>query len=178
MTQDQPASKPTFADKLDRLFRTVKAAPNREYSYEEVSDAIVQRGVTSISHTYVWQLRKGIKGNPSIGVVGAISDFFGVPPSYFFDEEQTRQVESQLELLDALRDTRVRGLAIRASDLSKESLEAVMAMVERMRQLEGIPDGPEEGERQVRHRRPKGERAKAKQIREAGGESDDQGVVD
>ena len=174
MAQDQPSERLSFAERLDRLFKTVKPEPTREYSYEEVAEAIVQRGVTSISHTYVWQLRKGIKGNPSIGVVGALSDFFGVPPSYFFDEEQTRQVESQLELLDAIRDSEVRGLAIRASDLSRESLQAVLAMVERMRQLEGIPDGPQEGEREVRRRRPKGERARSREARRR----DDQEVVD
>jgi hypothetical protein len=50
------------------------------------------------------------------------------------------RVDEQLELLAAFRDPMVRQLAARASGLSPETLKTVLDMVERARELEGLPD--------------------------------------
>lgn len=138
---DQRASTASFADRLDRLFRAVHPRGRGEYSYEEVASAIRGTGVT-ISHTYLWQLRKGARDNPTKRHMEALAHFFGVPASYFLDED-TSTVDDQLELLVALRDNSVRSVALRAAGLSETSLTAIMGMIEHARAIEGLPPASE-----------------------------------
>lgn len=141
MTESEPAAPATLAEKLEQLFRTVRPPGRGEYSFEEVSASIRERGGPTISASYIWQLRKGARDNPTKKHLEALADFFGVPPSYFFDEETTAHVEAQLDLLAALRDASVRRMALRASGLSEESISAVADTIERLRHLEGL-QGP------------------------------------
>ncbi|GGM81140.1 XRE family transcriptional regulator [Dactylosporangium sucinum] len=128
----------TLAAKLDRLFRTVHPAGRAEYTYEEVATAIRDRGVM-ISHTYIWQLRKGARDNPTKRHLEALAEFFGVNPAYFLDDEAARRIDEQLELLAALRDNAVRTVALRAAGLSAPSLQAIQGMIEQARKIEGLP---------------------------------------
>ncbi|MCS7480670.1 XRE family transcriptional regulator [Umezawaea endophytica] len=127
----------SLTERLDRLFRTVHPANRGEYTYEEVASAIREQG-TMISHTYVWQLRKGIRDNPTKRHLEALASFFGVPASYFLDDD-TSAADAQLELLATLRDDPVRSLALRAAELSPNGLAAIRAMVEHARSVEGLP---------------------------------------
>jgi transcriptional regulator with XRE-family HTH domain len=136
---DEESGQRSLADRLDHLF-TVVRPPKGEYTYEQVSKAIEARGGPTISAAYVWQLRKGLRDNPTKRHLEALADFFGVPPSYFFDEDAAGRIDDQLRLLAALRDARVSGLALRASGLSEESLSAISAMIEQARKFEGLPE--------------------------------------
>src|SRR4051794_15652581 len=141
MGSDDAPARRSLADKLDHLFSVVHPAKG-EYTYDQVSKAIEERGGPTISAAYVWQLRKGIRDNPTKRHLEALADFFGVPPSYFFDEAAAHTVDTELELLAALRDGSVRDVALRASGLSEESLTAIKAMIEQARRIEGLPDSP------------------------------------
>jgi len=149
VTESEPTAARTLAEKLDQLFRTVRQPGRGEYSFEEASASIRERGGPTISASYIWQLRKGARDNPTKKHLEALADFFGVPPSYFFDEEATVQIEKQLDLLAALRDASVRQMALRASGLSEESISTVADTIERLRHLEGL-HGPSSDE-QDRH---------------------------
>ncbi|MEU6715803.1 helix-turn-helix domain-containing protein [Nonomuraea sp. NPDC046802] len=135
----------TLAAKLNHLFRTVHPRAGGEYSFEEVAETIRSRGGPTISATYVWQLRKGIRDNPTKRHLEALAAFFGVPPAYFFDDEITERIDAELALLSALRDTPIRQIALRASGLSTKSLETITGMIERVRELEGLPDSDDSG---------------------------------
>jgi transcriptional regulator with XRE-family HTH domain len=128
----------TLADKLDHLFRTVHPAGRGEYTYEEVAASIRERDIP-ISHTYVWQLRKGARTNPTKRHVEGLAQFFGVSPAYFFDDRTTEQSDDELALLAVLRDDAVRRIALRVADLSPESVDTVNDLLSRIRQLEGLP---------------------------------------
>jgi transcriptional regulator with XRE-family HTH domain len=141
MADDRRSQPQTLAEKVDRLFKTVHP-PRGEYSHEDVASAIRESGGPTISATYLWQLRKGIRDNPTMKHMQALSGFFGVPPSYFFDETTATQVDADLELLTAMRDTAVRDVALRVAGLSAETLSALSAVIERARQLEGLKEGP------------------------------------
>lgn len=137
-----PSSVPkTLADKLDYLFRTVHPRGRGEYSYREVAQAINDAGTTTISASYLWQLRRGEKDNPTIKHIEALARFFGVPPSYFLDDDATEEITAQLELLVAMRDSDVREIALRVSDLSEAALKMIKGVVESTRQLEGLSNG-------------------------------------
>lgn len=144
----------TMAEKIDRLFRTIHPRDREEYSFEEVASAIRDRGGPTVSATYLWQLRKGLRDNPTKKHLEALADFFGVSPAYFFDDEAAARIEAELDVLAALRDASVRQIALRAFGLSPQSLETIAEMVERVRQLEGLPDTQAEGVRRRRKRPP------------------------
>ena len=139
MGEDAGGQRRTLASKLDHLFATVRPAKG-EYTHEEVATAIRERGGPTISATYVWQLRKGLRDNPTKHHIEALAGFFGVPPAYFFDAETAAEIDAELELLAAIRDGNVRSLALRAQGLSPESLDTIADMIERVRKLEGLPD--------------------------------------
>jgi transcriptional regulator with XRE-family HTH domain len=145
MSETKPPRR-TLAERLDHLFRTIHPRGRGEYSYEEVAEAIRARGGPTISATYLWQLRKGVRDNPTKKHLEVLADFFGVSPAYFFDDEAAARIEAELELLVALRDRPVRQLALRAFGLSPESLAAIAEMIERVRQLEGLSEGIDEDE--------------------------------
>jgi transcriptional regulator with XRE-family HTH domain len=144
MGEGGAAPRRTLSEKLDHLFHTVRPAKG-EYSHEEVAAAIRERGGPTISATYVWQLRKGIRDNPTMRHLEALAGFFGVSPIYFFDDEAAQRIEAELALLTSMRDASVRQVALRASGLSAESLETIQDMIERVRQLEGLPDAKDNG---------------------------------
>ena len=145
-TEGHPPPPPSLADKIDHLFRTIHSRDRGEYTFEEVADAINQRGAATISPTYVWQLRKGLRDNPTKRHLEALAEFFGVNPSYFFDDEAARRIDSELDLLASLRDSGVRQLALRAFGLSPETLSSITQMVDRARDLEGLePARPRRG---------------------------------
>src|SRR4051795_2991213 len=115
-------AKRDLAAKVDHLFRTVRPRGGGEYSFEDVAEAIRAKGGPTISATYLWQLRKGKRDNPTKRHLEALAGFFGVPPAYFFDDEVTARIDAELELLAALRDASVRRVALRAAGLSEESI--------------------------------------------------------
>ncbi|MCL5108049.1 MAG: helix-turn-helix domain-containing protein [Chloroflexi bacterium] len=133
----------TMAEKVDRLFRTIHPRDREEYSFEDVAAAIRSRGGPTVSATYLWQLRKGLRDNPTKKHLEALADFFGVSPAYFFDDTAAARIDAELDLLAALRDASVRQIALRAFGLSPESLATIASMVERVRQLEGLGHGAE-----------------------------------
>jgi transcriptional regulator with XRE-family HTH domain len=142
----------TLAEKVDRLFRTIHPSDQGEYTFEEVASAIRGHGGPTISATYLWQLRKGIRDNPTKKHLEALADFFGVSPAYFFDDAAAERIDAELSLLGALRDGSVRQIALRAFGLSPESLDTISEMIERVRQLEGLTEPPPDGERRRRRK--------------------------
>lgn len=129
----------SLAWKLNRLFATVHPAGRSEYSAEEVARAINEAGEGSISPAYIYLLRKGQRDNPTKRHLELLSAFFGVTPSYFFDDEAAARIEQQLDLLAAFRDGEVRRLAARASGLSPRSLSGILRMVDAAHEIEGLP---------------------------------------
>lgn len=136
-----PASPLTLAQKIDQLFRTRHAA-GREYTYEEVAEGIRSLGGPTIAATQLWELRTGKKTNPRKTQLEALAAFFRVPIGYFFEDDgETARIQAQLELLAAMRNSDVERIALRAADLSPESLRAIAQIIEQARHIEGLPNG-------------------------------------
>lgn len=135
-----------LADKLNHLFTNVVPAGRPPYSSEEVARAITADG-TPVSGSYIWLLRKGQRDNPTLRHLEGLAKFFGVPPAYFFDDQVTAAVDTDLDLLMALRDAGVQKLALRTAGLSPKSISSIAEVVERVRELEGLPkeQPPNEG---------------------------------
>lgn len=135
----------TIARRLEHLFGVVHPPGRGPYSLTEATDAINQAaGTNLISVSYLSQLRRGQRTEPSHSKLAAIAQFFGVDIQYFSDAEHARRTDEQLELLATLRDSGVLGLALRLPGLSETSLQAVRAVVENARKLEHLDDGVDE----------------------------------
>jgi transcriptional regulator with XRE-family HTH domain len=131
-----------IAGRLARLFESVQPL-GRPYTLREVTDGINgQAGKTLMSVQYLSQLRNGDRSRPSYDVLTGISRWFGVPVTYFSDDEVFRHTEEELRVLALMKDSGVRNLAFRAAGISEQSLALVTALVEKMRQAEGLPGAP------------------------------------
>jgi len=155
-TPDRPTEPPagppsSLADKLNGLFTRVLSPNGDEFTLEEVVAGVrAERGVegATISVSYLWQLRKGLRTNPTLRHLEVLARFFGVSLAYFLDESSYRRIEDQLASIALLRDQSVHRVAARAAGLSPDSLRAIAQMIEMARRAEGLPgpdhpDGPD-----------------------------------
>ena len=129
---------PGLADKLNHLFATVPA-PTRSglYSNDSAARALEERGVT-VSGVHISHLRSGRRDNPSARLLAALAELFGVPIGYFFDTTLEDRINSELDALSALKDSRAKSLMLRAQGVSPESMEHLEAILERIRKIEGL----------------------------------------
>ncbi|WP_416972984.1 helix-turn-helix domain-containing protein [Streptomyces sp. 4F14] len=130
----------TLAEKIEALFRIVRR-PNREqFSHEEVARACREATGETFSATYLWQLRTGRRDNPTKRHLEALAQFFDVPVAYFFDDDQGAAIARELELLGALRDAKVRSVALRAVNLSPENVNTISDMIDVLARRESRTD--------------------------------------
>lgn len=127
-----------LADRLNRLFAKVHPTDRGPYSNEEVAQAIRRNG-GEISRAYIAYLRSGERKNPTMQHIEALAAFFGVKPSYFFDEGVANSSDAELDLLIAMRNSGIRTIALRAAELSPTGLKALADIIERVRDLDGLP---------------------------------------
>lgn len=136
---ESPLDFRTFADKLAYLFETVHPREKKPYTYREVSDAIAAEQGADVSVSYLYLLRSGRRDNPGLHQIKAISQFFGVPPSYFLDSAESKKIREELTFIATMRDARIKGIAMRSVGLSDGSLATVQQIIEQVRSLEGLP---------------------------------------
>jgi transcriptional regulator with XRE-family HTH domain len=125
--------------KLNKLFDTMRKPSDPPLSNAAAAEAITRRTGVSISPAYLWQLRNGVKANPTVQHLRAIAEFFGVPASYLIDRDPDPGIDAQLNLLQALRDSGVRDLALRASGLPPQAINSLAVIIDNIRDLERLP---------------------------------------
>ncbi|MFI8872245.1 helix-turn-helix domain-containing protein [Streptomyces sp. NPDC055243] len=135
----------SLTDKLNHLFDTVKnPATGKRYTNAEVARAIRESGEAdgvTVSESAISQLRSGAKPNPTVRTVEALARHFHVTPQYFFpdyDGEEADKVRASMELIAAVGDSEVRGLALRANGLSADSLKMITEVINQARRWEGL----------------------------------------
>jgi len=128
----------TLAERIDCLFRNQLSPRGREYTYREVAAAVTGQNGTTFSPAYLWQLRTGAKDNPTMRHLEALARFFQVSPSYFFDDELTEFPDTEVRQLVASRNDTLRQMSVTLLGLTDESLNAVLNLACRLRQLEGL----------------------------------------
>ena len=138
------AMRRTLAEKLNHLFTTIHPRDRGEYSLQEVCDGIRELGGPRMTANYLWQLRNGLRDNPSKAHLEALGRFFGIDPKYFLDSDTADQIDRELELIVAMRDAGIRNLALRASRLTPEGLRVALSIVEQVGQLEARSSGRKE----------------------------------
>lgn len=132
--------------RLNELIRALYPDERTRPGYMRLAKEIRESTGGSISGTYLWELAAGKKRNVTVDQLSVLAQFFGVPLEYFLNEEVASRVDAQLRLAAALRDVRVRNLALRAEGLSASSLEALLTMVDEARKLQGLQPVEDAGE--------------------------------
>lgn len=128
-----------IAERLQYLFENKRKPDGKKYSYREAIRAIEDAGGASISVGYLSQLVNGVRTNPMMDAIQGLAKFFGVPLSYFDEHEDTEETNEQLKLVAALQHAGVQDVAMRTVGLPPESVKLVLSMIDRVREVEGLP---------------------------------------
>lgn len=124
------SSKVDLAARIEHLF-TLRLRPDGEsWSLRQVSAAAKDRGV-SLSASFLHDLRRGVKDNPTKQQLECLADIFGVRVGYFFDDDDTlAQVNERLRALGALEDERTLEIAMRSRGLSERDYRILNALID------------------------------------------------
>ncbi|MHC0428879.1 helix-turn-helix domain-containing protein [Streptomyces sp. O3] len=132
-------NRPLLAVRLDDLFRTVRPK-GKHWTNAEVAQELKRVSPElKVGGVYLSQLRTGKRSNPSPDLLAALARFFGVSVAYFFDDKVAESVLSEIAAIEALRQNGVRAVAMRAAGMKKENLQAITAIMDQYRQLQGLP---------------------------------------
>lgn len=130
-----------LARRLEHLFANIPDPDTgRTYTNDRAAEHISQSGLP-ITGAYLAALRTGKRTNPSAKHVAAIADLFDVPVTYFFDGSEAGRIEDQIAMLKAMRRTQVQTLVARSAGVSETGIANLAAILEQLRQLEGLDDG-------------------------------------
>lgn len=129
----------TLSERLNRLFDVVHPPDRGPYSNAEVAVLMEKRGLDKITATYLWMLRTGRRDNPTKRHLEALASFFGVPTAYWFDDHVAETTAQELELVRLMRDSKIKNVLLRLSDVSADGKEAVLNLVDGVRKMEGLP---------------------------------------
>ncbi|GAX56718.1 MULTISPECIES: XRE family transcriptional regulator [Streptomyces] len=128
-----------LSERLNRLFDVVHPPDRGPYSNAEVAELMAARGLETVTSTYLWMLRTGRRDNPTMRHLEALATFFGVPAAYWFDDEVAEKTAQELKLLELLRDSKIKNVLLRLSDVSADGKDAVLGLVDGVRKMEGLP---------------------------------------
>ena len=132
MTGTPDEDERSFAERLAKLIATVHPPDRKPYSYREIAKGVVDLTGVSMSATHVQQLAVGARRDPKRSHIQALARFFGVPVTYFFDDDVAERVDGQVAEVVAWRDTEARDLAQRAMRLSPRDRETVTTLVDQL----------------------------------------------
>lgn len=116
---------------------------------EEIGRGAEEYGGVTVTEQYLSMLRNGKRTNPSPDVLRALAKFFAVPVCYLMgglSDSQAARVEDEVRFLAAMRDQRVRSIALRSVGLPPEVQDSLSAIICQFRQQMNLPvDAPEAG---------------------------------
>ena len=128
---EQPAGERGIADRLNHLFEAIK----NERTGEPYTNAEVARmSLGDLTEEEVGGIRTGTLENPTISQVLALSEAFGVHPSYFLDRGKEPALLGEREI-NALGDRRARAILNRSLDLSDREKDMVLDMIQHLGRL-------------------------------------------
>lgn len=149
----------TFAGRLDKAITTMHPPDRGPYTYAEISKGVKELGAT-LSTSYLWQLRRGDRDNPTLRQIEALARFFHLPVTWFVggSAAEIESIEAQMNLVQVMRSPQVREVALRASSLTPAGLRAIVGILGQLEEVQGMtrrsrrsagknrPDGPVNGD--------------------------------
>lgn len=134
----------TLAERIEHLFARTAGPVGRPVTLQEIVDRMAERGISTMSVSYLQQLRSGQAENPRLQHLRALADAFGVPLTYFFEDapidSQGNTAEDEADLAELPADEQ--DIALRVHGLSEGALESIRSVVELARRSENLDDPP------------------------------------
>jgi len=121
----------SIAGRVERLFATVR---NERTGEPYTSAEVARMSLGDLTQEEVEGIRSGRISNPTVAQVLALSEVFGVDPSYFLDRSKKPPLLDE-EALRALGDQRTRLLLHKSLGLSDGEKDMLIDMVEHLGQL-------------------------------------------
>lgn len=112
----------SFAGKLNRLFEEKMKPNGAHYSKKEVLESI-----PVLTRVYLWRLQTGKVARPNYEIVKALADFFGIHPSYFFEEADIEEGNIKGDQREELQ------VMLRSFGLDRDEQKAVLLMIESLK---------------------------------------------
>ncbi|MFG2888815.1 helix-turn-helix domain-containing protein [Streptomyces sp. NPDC048248] len=141
-----------LAERLNHLFANMHppGAPyTNAFVAEEISGGTQEYGGARVTEQYLSMLRNGRRTNPSPELLRALAKFFAVPVGYLLgdlSQPQAARVEEEVRFLAAMRDSRVRAIALRSVGLPPEVQDSLTTIISQFRQQMNLPaELPEHG---------------------------------
>lgn len=124
-SSESKSEQTSFGDRLNHLFAMMRTpAGDQEYTGKGVAAAV------GLSASHLSELRRGVKTNPSMRIIHALSEFFGVRPAYLLgDRAAVEEVEAELVARRAMRDAKVQDLTTRAAGLDARQRAAMLRLI-------------------------------------------------
>ncbi|MBT2412747.1 helix-turn-helix transcriptional regulator [Streptomyces sp. ISL-12] len=113
--------------------------PGKPYTNAYVAEQV------RISEQYLSMLRRGRRSKPDLDLLKRLSRFFGVPDGFLsgtMSEEAVAKTEEEIAVLAAMRDARVRAIALRAVGLPPAVQDSLTEIIVQFRQQMGLPADP------------------------------------
>lgn len=123
----------TIAKRLDDLFTQTAGPKGRPITLQEIIRKMEERGISSMSLSYLQQLRSGQAENPRLQHLRALADVFDVPLSYFLEEDSDNAGANEGQLTP-----QEQSLALRVHGLSDGALSSIRAIIELARKSEQL----------------------------------------
>lgn len=131
-------SRRSFGEKLAYLIETMHPPDRGPYSYREIEAGLAGHP-GAMTAAYINQLALGKQQHPRIHHVEALASFFGVPVTYFFDDEVAEQIDDQISAVIAWRDQEARHIAERVAALGPRDRHTVTSLIDSLRAYEQQP---------------------------------------
>jgi hypothetical protein len=122
-----------LARKIDLLLDVVQTSEGKPFEFQDIQTALAEKGI-KLSRTRWHHMKSGdATVRQPTEVVTGLAEFFQVNPSYLLDAdgEVPERIQSELELLAAMRRAKVREFATRTlSEVDNETLDAIAALLD------------------------------------------------
>lgn len=144
-------------ERLNYLFSNVHPAGStftNGYVADEISGNAAEYGGVRLTEQYLSMLRNGRRTNPHPDILRALAKFFAVPVGYLLGdlpESQAARVEEEVQFLVAMRDQRVRAIALRSVGLPPEVQDSLSTIISQFRQQMNLPEDPPPASGEGRH---------------------------
>lgn len=112
-----------IAQKVNFLFENCRKSNGERYTFREVSE--LSGG--AIDSTWLWRLSKGQSSRPGLTTLKAITDFFGIDPSYWFNDLD-EGLKAKIKIENS--STTAQQIALRAIELSPEAQQIILNLID------------------------------------------------
>ncbi|MEO3753578.1 hypothetical protein [Streptomyces sp. B6B3] len=131
----------TLAQKLQWLRDLTTPPGEQPPSYDSTARRITETTGISISGPYYWELVTGRSTNPKLSHLRALAMYYRLPIGYLSDEDaDVEQLESELEVLHALKQRGVRSITLQGATETAADLPTLHAFLARLQLLTSFGD--------------------------------------